>query len=196
MPALTRSLVASTLIAAASAVNKDVLNGQDFADPGLLQVNGVSYSYSTASNIGSIPKTSNSNGFNNPSTWAAPGESFPQNSQAQSNGGWAKPYTSWAPDVVQLNDYDGSFAMYYASEINGNGRQPHCLGLARNRDNPNGPFTDGSTSSWICPSGRGGAIDPEAFLDDDGSRYVAYKIDGPFGGQGENCTIGVTRSQI
>lgn len=184
MQCLARNIVHLTLIAGASAVNKDVLNGQDFPDPGLLQVNGVNYAYSTASGPGSIPKTSNNCDFNNPSCWAAPGESFPQNSPAQSGGGWAKPYTSWAPDVAQLIDGDNSFAMYYASEINGGGRQPHCLGLARNFDNPNGPFTDGSSESFICPSDRGGAIDPEAFLDDDGRRYLAYKIDGPFFGDG------------
>ncbi|KAF2169408.1 glycoside hydrolase family 43 protein [Zasmidium cellare ATCC 36951] len=184
MHSLTHSfLPVALLTAASSAINLNVLNGQDFADPGLLEVNGISYSYSTASNRGAIPKTSNSS-FNNAGGWAAPENSFPQDSPAQSPGGWAKAGTSWAPDVVQLTDYDSSFAMYYASEINGNGGQPHCLGLARNRDNPNGPFTDGSTQSFICPASEGGAIDPEAFLDDDNSRYLAYKIDGPFNGQG------------
>merc|ERR1711971_115391 len=124
-------------------------------------------------------KTSN-NAFNNPDGWSSAVESFPQDSPAQSAGGWAKPYTSWAPDVIQLSD--GSFAMYYASEINGGGRQPHCLGLARNGNDPNGPYTDGSSYSFICPADQGGAIDPEAFVDDDGSLYLAYKIDGPFSG--------------
>ena len=36
-----------------------MLNGQDFPDPGLLQVGGVSYAFGTASGPGSIPKTSN-----------------------------------------------------------------------------------------------------------------------------------------
>lgn len=183
MKCFTHNILPFTLIAASSAVNLNVLNGQDFADPGLLEVNGISYAYSTASGPGSIPKTSNSD-FNNAGGWPSPGESFPQTSPAQSAGGWAKPYTSWAPDVVQLTDFDGSFAMYYTSEINGDGTQPHCLGLARNGNNPNGPFTDGSIQSFICPSSEGGAIDPEAFLDDDGSRYLAYKIDGPFSGDG------------
>lgn len=55
----------------------------------------------------------------------------------------------------------------------------HCLGLARNADSVTGPFTDGSSSSFICPYEDGGAIDPAGFLDADGSRYLAYKIDGP-----------------
>lgn len=185
MPSITTTILLPLALAAvSSAVNLDVLNGQDFPDPGLLQVNGISYAYSTVSGPGSIPKTSN-NAFNNPNTWAAAAESFPQNSPAQSPGGWAKPYTSWAPDVVQLTDFDNSFAMYYASEHAGDGRQPHCLGLARNGNNPNGPFTDGSSTSFICPSDAGGAIDPEAFLDPDTQRrYLAYKIDGPFFGPG------------
>ncbi|KAI7497171.1 hypothetical protein KC367_g6111 [Hortaea werneckii] len=181
MISIGQSLIPLSLVAAATAVNFDVLNGQDFPDPGLLQVGGVSYAFSTASGPGSIPKTSN-NAFNNPNGWSSAVESFPQNSPAQSAGGWAESYTSWAPDVIQLGD--GSFAMYYASEINGNGRQPHCLGLARNANNPNGPYTDGSSQSFICPADQGGAIDPEAFVDDDGSLYLAYKIDGPFSGNG------------
>lgn len=145
MPSLTYTILTVTfLIASSSAVNLNVLNGQDFADPGLLEINGTSFAYSTASSPGAIPKTYNTD-FNNAGGWASPVNSFPQDSPAQSPGGWAKAGTSWAPDVVQLTDYDGSFAMYYTSEINGDGGQPHCLGLARNGNNPNGPFTDGST---------------------------------------------------
>lgn len=89
--------------------------------------------------------------------------------------------------------------MYYTA-IN-DGSSQHCLGLARCADSITGPFTDDSEESWICPTDQGkihsvtnakllrcvsiktdldlgGAIDPSAFLDVDGTRYLAYKIDG------------------
>lgn len=94
MPSISQTVLPFALLAAARAVNLNVLNGLDFADPGLLEVNGTSFSYSTASSAGSIPKTYNSD-FNNAGGWASPANSFPQDSPAQSPGGWAKPGTSW-----------------------------------------------------------------------------------------------------
>lgn len=92
------TFISLTLLTASHAVNLNVLNGQDFADPGLLAANQTFFAYSTASSAGSIPKTYNSN-FNNAGGWASPVNSFPQDSPAQSPGGWAKPDTSWVMGV-------------------------------------------------------------------------------------------------
>ncbi|KAF2720213.1 glycoside hydrolase family 43 protein, partial [Polychaeton citri CBS 116435] len=156
----------------------DVLGGINFPDPGLFQDNGVSYAFGTVDGAGNnVPVVSNGD-FSNTGGWSGKSEAFPAGNEPS----WAKQYTSWAPDVVQV-DFDPPYAMYYAAEIQGSGGQPHCIGFARSKYADSGYF-DGSTSSFICPSDQGGAIDPEGFTDDDGSVYVLYKIDTPFTGGG------------
>ena len=86
---------------------------------------------------------------------------------------------------MKWTDYDGSFAMYYSPALQSNDAV-HCLGLARSL-NVEGPYNDSSTASFICPEDAGGAIDAAGFLDDDGSRYVVYKIDGPAANNGGYC---------
>ncbi|KAF2157586.1 glycoside hydrolase family 43 protein [Myriangium duriaei CBS 260.36] len=63
---------------------------------------------------------------------------------------------------------------------------PHqCVGYAT-ADNILGPYT-GAPEPLICPLKRGGAIDPGAFTDVDGKRYIVYKIDGNALGHGGFC---------
>lgn len=75
--------------------------------------------------------------------------------------------------------------MYYAAALQSNSGI-HCIGLARSAT-VTGPYNDSSTSPMICPESDGGAIDPAGFLDDDNSRYLVYKIDGPSVNNGGYC---------
>lgn len=75
--------------------------------------------------------------------------------------------------------------MYYAASLKSN-PAVHCLGVARSA-NVAGPYNDSSSQPWICPEAEGGAIDAAGYLDDDGTRYVVYKIDGPAANGGGYC---------
>lgn len=77
--------------------------------------------------------------------------------------------------------------MYYAATIANH--TTHCVGAATSKD-PAGPYTP-QESPLACPVSQGGAIDPSGFVDDDGSRWVTYKIDGNSLGHGGNCNNGI-----
>ncbi|KAH9845201.1 glycoside hydrolase family 43 protein [Teratosphaeria destructans] len=163
-----------------NATNIDVLDGHNFPDPAIVNVGSVSYVFGTSDGVGNaIPMTQNSE-FDNAGGWSAVTDAFPQLGPS-----WGTQYSTWAPDVSQLTDYDGSFAMYYAAALTNN-TDIHCVGIARSM-NVAGPYTDASTTPLICPYSAGGAIDAAGFLDDDNKRYVVYKIDGPAITNGGYC---------
>nr|POF11632.1 hypothetical protein CFP56_44470 [Quercus suber] len=159
-----------------------LLNGQNFADPSLIQVGDTVYGYATTGGgkniqMASVPAAQ----FDQPDqTWtASDADAFPNVPS------WAAAGTTWAPDVAQFTDFDDSFGLYYTAKTTlGPNGGVHCLGLARNLNNPEGPFSDGSTQPWMnaqgfeCQVDQGGQIDPALFVDSDGSWYITYKIDG------------------
>lgn len=89
----------------------------------------------------------------------------------------------WAPDVNVQND--GSFIMYYTAALKAY-PHIHCLGFATSK-NVDGPYVDRSLEPWICPLKQGGAIDPSGFINQDGTRWVVYKVDGNAIGNGGEC---------
>lgn len=162
-----------------------LLGGANFPDPSIILYDNTYYVFGTNNGAGqNIPVTSNSD-FSNAGGWTAPVDAFPSDGvPAFSN--WAVSGTTWAPDVSQLTDGDGSFVMYYAAALQSN-QNVHCLGVARSLNQIEGPYNDSSTSPWICPESEGGAIDANGFLDNDGTRYVVWKIDGPASANGGYC---------
>ena len=52
-----------------------------------------------------------------------------------------------------------------------------CISRATST-NPAGPFTDNSSSAFICPIDQGGAIDPSVFVSSNGTPYLLWKSDG------------------
>lgn len=86
---------------------------------------------------------------------------------------WASAGRTWAPDVSERAD--GSFVMYFSAEHADSGRQ--CIGSATS-DSLTGPYVAVGAEPMICPLEEGGAIDPAAFVDDDGSRFLLWKNDG------------------
>ncbi|KAF2097516.1 Arabinanase/levansucrase/invertase [Rhizodiscina lignyota] len=94
----------------------------------------------------------------------------------------------WAPDVFKRDD--GQYLMYYTAlhtpqkgQIN---RTLHCVGHALS-SKPEGPYSPISDEPLACPLEQGGAIDPSGFKDEDGTRYLLWKVDGNSIGNGGSC---------
>ena len=85
-----------------SSPGENVLGGQNFPDPSIINVGGTSYVFGTTTAGLNIPYTSNSafgpTGWDQTLLDAFPSDGVP----AFGSGGWAAPGTSWAPDVSQL----------------------------------------------------------------------------------------------
>ena len=64
----------------------------------------------------------------------------------------------------------------YMSALTSKDNKKHCIGTATS-SSIKGPYKP-KNKPLACPLKRGGAIDPAGFQDEDGTRYVVYKIDG------------------
>ncbi len=86
---------------------------------------------------------------------------------------WERPGRTWAPGVVVL---DNQFVMFYATEpgpVDGE----ECISEATSIF-PIGPFVDSSTSPLVCQPDLGGSLDPQPFIDQDGTPYLYWKSNG------------------
>lgn len=151
----------------------------DFPDPSVVEGMDRWYAFATAGSNGGYHKLVQ--------VAQAPGPAGPwQYLNIDLFGGYAGPWTNnrdiWAPDVRMVDD--GTYVMYYTAAM---AKDPsmHCLGVATCNELP-GPWRVSDTY-WHCDEDRGGTIDASGFKDTDGSRYVAYKIDGNSKGNGGEC---------
>lgn len=87
-------------------------------------------------------------------------------------GRWAKRGSTWAPEVLHLEDH---YLLYYAA--NDAAKNEECVGVAV-ASNPLGPFTDNNPEPLVCQASLGGTIDPDVFRDSDGKLYLYFKNDG------------------
>jgi hypothetical protein len=154
---------------------------QNFPDPAIIHVDGISYSFATNNrktgpdliHIQMATSTDNV-------TWI-----MSKDDALPHVGAWETGEGIWAPDVVQLKD--GTFVLYYAGQIKSSPAH-HCVGVAT-ATSVMGPYTPQATP-FACPDPAtlGGAIDPDGFLDEStGRRYVTYKVDGNSNGHGGSC---------
>ncbi|TKA33582.1 hypothetical protein B0A50_00418 [Salinomyces thailandicus] len=158
-----------------------IMNGQNFPDPAMIRVADGWHAFATNAKINDklvhvqVAYTSDFKAW----TYRKGKDALP------TLPSWAdtKNPRVWAPDVSQLND--GSFVMYYTVAWKAHPAL-HCVSWATSK-NVEGPYKDSTTTPWICPTAIGGAIDPAGFLDDDGSRWIVYKIDGNAVGHGGVC---------
>ncbi len=155
-------LVPGTANAATQAPS--LVIGQDFPDPSVLQAGSTNFAYSTSSGSGRIPYATAS-APNGP--WSVKGDALPTKPSWAGNGGF------WAPDVSKRSD--GKYLMYFAGPSAAQGRM--CVGAAV-ASAPAGPFTSVGDAPLVCNTSEGGDIDPSAFVDTDGRRYLVYKNDG------------------
>ena len=79
---------------------------------------------------------------------------------------------TWAPSVLATG---GGYVMYVATEEASSGRQ--CISAATS-PTPGGPYTDPSSSPFLCQRQLGGSIDPTVVRDAKGGLHLVWKNDG------------------
>ncbi len=84
---------------------------------------------------------------------------------------WAEPGHTWSPAVLERPH---GYVLYYATRLRAEHRQALSVAVA---DRPEGPFTDTSTAPLVYQRSRGGSIDPDPFVDVDGTAYLLWKSD-------------------
>jgi hypothetical protein len=146
----------------ASVVVTAPVYNHDAPDPDIIRVGDTYYVYTTAGIGGNIPVLSSTDLEH----WQYDGDALPVLPS------WEKQGQTWAPGVVVLN---GFYVMYYATERASDGEE--CISEATS-PTPTGPFTDTSDAAMICQPNFGGSLDPEPFVDPDGTTYLYWKSNG------------------
>jgi beta-xylosidase len=153
----------------------------NFQDPSLIEIDSAWYAFAGANGN---PPNINVQMATSPdfSTWTV----VQGYDALPTLGSWAtKPGHLWSPDANQLPD--GSFVIYYSASTNLHPHQ-HCVGAATSKTIA-GPYTALNTTI-ACDHAKGGAIDPDGFIDIndiDAAHYVVYKVDGNSIGHGGAC---------
>ncbi len=166
------STVSTACLTLAGGKNGGLVYPFDFPDPDVLLVGGTYFAYATNSVAGNIQVIESTD----LSHWNAVGDAVP-NLPA-----WAAPNATWAPGVLQVG---GTFVLYYAAVVAGPGGGEECISAAT-APQPQGPFTDNSSSPLECQASLGGSIDPSPFVDANGTLYLEWKS---IGGGGQPATI-------
>lgn len=183
----------------------------NFPDPAIWYDNGTWYAYAT-NNAAGIQHVSNANASENTINFGlanvqlATSQDYVNWTMASLTheplptvGAWSRKAQStrlpeplsgtWAPGVGRRAD--GKYVMYYAAPSAGpNPRpkhpHPHCVGAAVSTgDSPSGPY-EAEKEALACPTDQGGAIDPEAYSENN-TLWVVYKVDGNNVGSGGEC---------
>jgi beta-xylosidase len=82
---------------------------------------------------------------------------------------WSSGRAIWAPSVARLGS---GFVMYYAARDRASNQW--CLSFAT-APTANALFVDTTTAPLACEADRGGSIDPDVFVDRDGTPYLLWK---------------------
>ena len=139
----------------------------DFPDPFILRVGDDYYAYATNARGKNLPVIRSSDLL----TWEEAGE---KGDALPDLPPWAAVLQglTWAPSVFPR---DGGYVLYYVARNTATGQQ--CISHAVS-ESPDDPFVDDSEAPWLCQTEQGGSIDPEPFVDDDGTAYLLWKNDG------------------
>jgi hypothetical protein len=139
-------------------VNAPVFDA-DAPDPDVILVGTTYYAYTTGSALGNIPVLRSTD----LQTWHPVGDALP------ALPSWSVTGRTWSPGVVLLG---ATYVMYYATEVAATGGE--CISVAMS-SHPTGPFIDTSTAPLICQTTLGGSIDPQPFVDVNGTPYLYWK---------------------
>lgn len=158
---LSALLVLPSVPAPAWAAAPERLLSQDFPDPSVVRVAEGYLAFATSGPAGAVPMAAGTaagpwrvvgDPLAEPPSWAVPGTQF------------------WAPDVSPRAD--GSWLMYFSATSAE--RKVMCVGAAVAGD-VRGPYRPAGDRPLVCPPQDGSDIDPQAFTDADGTRYLLYK---------------------
>jgi beta-xylosidase len=137
------------------------------ADPAILVDGGTYYVYATRTGQLDIPAAASTDLRHwSPLTNALP--ALPA---------WAERGRTWAPSVVR---HGGQYVLWYTVRHRDSGRM--CISVATGTQ-PLGPYHDRSEGPAICQFERGGSIDPDVFVDEDGAAYLVWKSEDNVFGQ-------------
>ena len=146
---------------AAHATFTNPVIDRDFPDPEVIRSGPLYYAYATNSGGSNVQVARSSDLVH----WEQLPDALPTLPP------WTRPGRTWAPAVSATAD---GFVLYFVAWHRASGRE--CIGVATSAI-PGGPFAP-ATVPLVCPLDAGGAIDPAAFVDGDGTRYLLWKNDG------------------
>lgn len=160
------SVLSTCAVRAAADAGGNVLSPgreyhNDFPDPSVLAVDGTYYAYGTTSGGVHIPMLRSLD----LRSWYVMGDALP------TLPSWAADHDIWAPSVVPIA---GHYALYYAAPVADTGQQ--CISVAT-ASSPIGPFVDSSTQPLVCSTDFTANIDPDVFLDPNGSVWILWKTE-------------------
>jgi arabinan endo-1,5-alpha-L-arabinosidase len=165
VPVITVLLAFGLCPVASAAGAPRLLLNQDFPDPDIVKTDTGYSAFSTSTGSVKIP-VAGAPAAEGP--WRVTGDAL------AAVPSWAKPDGGfWAPDVTRLAD--GTFVLYFSAVVAAGGEM--CVGAAT-AAKPEGPYTPVGEQPVVCVPGDSGDIDPQAFVDADGTRYLLYKSDG------------------
>ncbi|KAK6428258.1 hypothetical protein LTR95_015600 [Oleoguttula sp. CCFEE 5521] len=160
------------------------IGGANFPDPSIIGYNNGWYAFATRTRGTNVHiQVAYSSDFSN---WSIVKNSDGSQKDALPNlPSWVVPgagSNTWAPDVSRLDD--GTFVMYYSASTTSDTTK-HCVGAAK-ATQITGPYTPVSSQPLVCDLSVGGAIDASGF-NDNGKRYLLWKVDGNSIGHGGAC---------
>jgi beta-xylosidase len=155
----------------------------NFPDPSVIRVGFRYYAFGTATGGAYLPVTSSTD----LRQWVAreayrdPVSGVVGNDALLRPATWAvdRPGASklakevWAPGAAQIGT---RFVVFYAARVAVD-RNRFCISVAV-ADKPEGPYTDTTKAPLVCDSDPNGSIDPQPFVDDDGTPYLLWKSEG------------------
>jgi beta-xylosidase len=156
---------------------------ENFPDPSVLRVGYRYYAFGTATGGAYLPIMSSGNlvQWVARSAYTTPAQGGFGNDGLPAPASWAvdRPVGNrlskevWAPGAAQIG---GRFVVYYAARV-ALDRARFCISAATS-PTPDGPYTDSTKAPLWCDSDPNGSIDPQPFVDDDGTPYLLWKSEG------------------
>jgi len=137
--------------------------GRDFADPFVLRDGPIYYAYATSTLFSNVQVLKS----RDLASWVSV-----TNEALPARPGWADWPDLWAPAVARQG---ATWVLYYAVRERSSGLM--CLSRALGA-HPAGPFRDVTSGPMVCHRRLGGTIDPQPFVDSDGTAWLLYKTEG------------------
>jgi hypothetical protein len=161
---------------------------QNFPDPSIVWSGGTAYAYATSTGGAYLPVMTSTD----LRTWTA----RPKYAQPSCVGGSVDPYfndalpcparwapdrnvggrlkkEAWAPGAARIGN---RWVVFYSVRQRLD-RDRFCISVATSTS-PLGPFTDDTSGPLVCDADPNGSIDPQPFVDTDGTPYLLWKSEG------------------